>query len=439
MNLHEAFSKNERLPREDQKMTLMKKCLGISWNMYTYIIAFAMNSNLKSSMGFVNDYEVLPKPVHPSTVEERGTTSLCLVCRWCIVVAAIFISGHCMYYQGHDGEDWGTALARRFGGLQDGAYSDLDHHRGYKTMRPLIGILSQGGPPGPKDTSYIAASYIKFIESAGARAVPILVDMNPEEIRKRFDAVNGILIPGGGQELSPGHAYYDAVKLLFDWTIEENKKGVYFPMHGTCLGFEAVAVAASGNASVLATFDAEDYAQPLYPTEYADRSRFFGNLPSHVVDSLYTKAVAMENHMNGVLYRSFDENPSLNDFFQVLTLSTDRKKKLYVSTMESKEYPISATQWHPEKNAFEWTRRENIPHDLDAVLVTQAVANSFVDSARRNGHAPKSVEEEEEMLIYNWSKNIVYTGKHAGKETGESSFDQIYVFPSIESHNDEKL
>lgn len=40
-------------------------------------------------------------------------------------------------------------------------------------LRPIIGILSE-----PSDSShgnaYIAASYIKYIESAGGRAVPIL-------------------------------------------------------------------------------------------------------------------------------------------------------------------------------------------------------------------------------------------------------------------------
>ena len=46
-------------------------------------------------------------------------------------------------------------------------------------------------------------------------------------------------------------------------------------LHGTCLGFETLAVIASGNHSILSDFDAEDYASPLYPTELAGKSRFF--------------------------------------------------------------------------------------------------------------------------------------------------------------------
>ena len=64
--------------------------------------------------------------------------------------------------------------------------------------RPLIGILSQPGngmkwsaterlmeetlPPHYKE-SYIAASYVKFVESGGARAVPLLYN-EPEEVLK---------------------------------------------------------------------------------------------------------------------------------------------------------------------------------------------------------------------------------------------------------------
>lgn len=50
-------------------------------------------------------------------------------------------------------------------------------------LRPLIGVVSQGGEPAPEGYSYIAASYVKFIEAAGARAVPILHDMSREEVR----------------------------------------------------------------------------------------------------------------------------------------------------------------------------------------------------------------------------------------------------------------
>jgi hypothetical protein len=49
--------------------------------------------------------------------------------------------------------------------------------------RPLIGILSQPGDPAEGKDSYIAASYIKFVEAGGARVVPFLHDMPAAEVR----------------------------------------------------------------------------------------------------------------------------------------------------------------------------------------------------------------------------------------------------------------
>lgn len=93
--------------------------------------------------------------------------------------------------------------------------------------------------------------------------------------------------------------------------------------------------------------------------------------------------------------------------------------------------PRSPQCRHPEKNAFEWTLDEHIPHHPEAIEVTQEVANMFVDLARMNSHVPESRDDEEDLLIYNWSQNIRYSGKRT-REGEEVNFDQIYVFPDDE-------
>jgi len=300
-----------------------------------------------------------------------------------------------------------------------------------RTDRPLIGILSQSLGPDSMNgasydprNSYIAASYVKFVEAGGARAVPILQDMPAEEIRRRFAAVNGILIPGGSQSLEPGHPYYDATKLLLDLTIEENDKGVHFPLHGTCLGFEALAVAVSGNYSLLQDVRATDAPAALIPTLQTSKSDFFGHMQPAVYKALMAGPVAYENHVHGFDYAAMTDNPVLRDFFVVLTYSLDKDGEAYVSTMEARDYPVSATQWHPEKNAFEWSPDLHIAHDESGVLTTLSVAVNFVKKARQNAHAPASREEENDMLIYNWSPR--FSGRDG------SAFDQVYVFPPWE-------
>lgn len=31
------------------------------------------------------------------------------------------------------------------------------------------------------------------------------------------------------------------------------------------------------------------------------------------------------------------------------------------------QYPVTATQWHPEKNTFEWATHLHLPHSFEAV------------------------------------------------------------------------
>lgn len=51
------------------------------------------------------------------------------------------------------------------------------------------------------------------------------------------------------------------------------------------------------------------------------------------------------------------------------------------------QYPVYATQWHPEKNAFEWASFLRIPHSPEGIEVTQEMANFFVSEARKSSHA----------------------------------------------------
>ena len=71
-------------------------------------------------------------------------------------------------------------------------------------------------------------------------------------------------------------------------------------LHGTCLGFEALALIASGNMSILSAFDSDDNASPLLLTEDGLRgSSLFGSFPARLLGAVQDKALAMENHSWG--------------------------------------------------------------------------------------------------------------------------------------------
>lgn len=52
---------------------------------------------------------------------------------------------------------------------------------------PVIGVVTQPNEVGwPGNRPYIAASYVKYVESAGARVVPIQFDGSDEYLEVRF-------------------------------------------------------------------------------------------------------------------------------------------------------------------------------------------------------------------------------------------------------------
>lgn len=72
-------------------------------------------------------------------------------------------------------------------------------------QRPIIGVYTQSDTDDePKLTSsatfqtYIAASYIKFVEMSGAQVVPIFAYSDQSYITNLLPKLNGVLFPGGG-------------------------------------------------------------------------------------------------------------------------------------------------------------------------------------------------------------------------------------------------
>mmetsp|Transcript_4011 Transcript_4011/g.11645 ORF Transcript_4011/g.11645 Transcript_4011/m.11645 type:complete len:359 (-) Transcript_4011:301-1377(-) len=299
--------------------------------------------------------------------------------------------------------------------------------------RPLIGILSQTAGPSPFNNTYIAASYIKYVEAGGARAVPIQCDLPPVEIARRFGIVNGLLIPGGAQPLQPGECFYDAALQLLNLATAATDAGDYFPVHATCLGLETLAIIMSGDLGILSAYDAGSLPSVMQLTTYAKNglSRVWNGLPAAVKADLVSKNYSMENHAWGVSVESFRYSPGLVDNFNLVATSFDRGGLEYVALFEGKKWPIYGIQSHPEKPAFEWAPWLPIPHQAGAVDATLALARFFVDETRRSAHRPSSRQEEEELLIYNWMPN--YTGRFQPSGKGESSFEQSYFFPALHS------
>ncbi|XP_031705831.1 gamma-glutamyl hydrolase-like isoform X2 [Anarrhichthys ocellatus] len=296
--------------------------------------------------------------------------------------------------------------------------SGCERTKGKRNDRPIIGVLAQevsSPTTKPNQTAYIAASYVKFLESAGARVVPVMINQTLEEYKKLFNSINGILYPGGSASITSS-GYERAAKIFYELAIEANKGGDYFPVWGTCLGYEQLTVLTSGK-NLLSLTNTSDVPLPLNFINRAKDSRIFKGFPDELIADLASEPLTANFHRWSLSLLTHNTNEELNSFYKVLSTNTDGTTE-FVSTVEAYDYPIYGTQWHPEKNAFEWGK-PYIPHSPSAVKTTFYMAEFFVSEARKNFHRFGSEEEESKALIYNY--NPVYAAP-------DRVFEQIYYF-----------
>ncbi len=129
-------------------------------------------------------------------------------------------------------------------------------------FRPIVGILAEDLPASlsklfPNASSYVGASYVKWVEAAGARAAPVFIGKENSYYERVFETLNGLVIPGGGVSLFTssnnnnyinnnnfhGFSFTDyalAAKAMWNLALRSNSSS--FPIWGTCLGFEQLSV-----------------------------------------------------------------------------------------------------------------------------------------------------------------------------------------------------
>ena len=203
--------------------------------------------------------------------------------------------------------------------------------------RPIIAILAVDVPPN--NQSYIPASYVKYLESSGARVVPVPSHMSDEQVEEIFHGVNGVLFPGGGVDWSKS-GYIKHAKYFFAKALEANKNGDYFPIWGTCLGFQALNIIPAGRTSILTEVGAVDMNFPLNYTDGAPESRMLKDMPQHLYKALGTQALAYNHHNYGITLNTYAKEASLKKFYNVLSYNEVLDGVPFVTTIEGKVYPF---------------------------------------------------------------------------------------------------
>lgn len=288
-------------------------------------------------------------------------------------------------------------------------------------MATYPGVQIQDPCHGNPACEILPASYVRFIEAAGGRVVPVSYHATDAQIDFLVQSLNGFLFTGG-QDIQVPRAVHRLLE--HSWKLhKEGKPGRALPIWGTCLGFEWL-VSHVADGCLENSFNAMNLSLPLQLTDRAHSSRLLGTAPPSVIQAMTDHNTTFNFHHRGVSPTRWESFPALTMTFEVLSTNTDTDGKPFVSTVEGRNgLPWYGVQWHPEKNTFEHglsedgTPFEAIPHSPEAVAVQQYVANFFVNEARQSTQRFAHVADEASHLIY-------------GRGTSRAlspGFDEVYV------------
>ena len=310
---------------------------------------------------------------------------------------------------------------------------------------PVVGILTLPMTYGKYDHahSYLAQSYVKWIEMSGARVVPIQYDLPAPILLSMLSQCNGFLMTGGQVDNHMiSREYQDfmaAVKTSFNFIRGENLRGNYYPIFAICLGFEILGMLSKdpNMSSIIERYKNYKGISNTFARNYTARNIFQkGNFR---LANIFTKEekewqaknpAVVENHGLG-FFPDKDYMKIYKKQWDIVSLAPEKhpKKRKYINMLEFKKYPFYGTQFHPEKAIFEW-RGKGIRHDHKIREISMKLGMFFIDECRKN----KNKLFNKSYLIYNYTlysrilaMKILKPDKHILKKNN-SVFDASYYF-----------
>ncbi|KAH8365448.1 hypothetical protein KR093_000872 [Drosophila rubida] len=271
--------------------------------------------------------------------------------------------------------------------------------------------------------SYLPVSYVKQLESVGAVVIPIWIGRERAYYEAIMQLVNGVLLPGGAVLLDdkkpPEHPHLTndcvtAARHIYEIAMAKNAAGEYFPVWGTCLGFQLMMINAAGTKEVRTTCRKPRFeALPLQLSRDYAESQLFAGQPDELAQEMGREPFACHQHRYCITESELRHYKLHEDWHVLATRDDEDNAPRFVTLIEHRKYPIAGAQFHPEKVAYEllFAKPDNCreSHTAECIKLAQHFANFFVSACRRNANRFASAEQQACHMICNWQP--VFCGK----------------------------
>jgi gamma-glutamyl hydrolase len=242
-------------------------------------------------------------------------------------------------------------------------------------QRPVIGLF-------PSDD--VENGYIPWVEQWNATVLVLPSFAPTSKVESIFQSVNALLLPGVTMGAADGASFESE---LIQRALDANMAGDYFPVWGTCLGFETLLRYIGGDDVLQGGFDSVDYPTSLTLTN-SSPGRVLAGANTSLLEWVQTENVTYNNHGYGIGPQNFAASANLSAFFDVTATSVDRTGQPMVELVEGRTVPIYGSQFHNEKVQFvpEGGQMQHIPKSARAKAFAAYMGEFFVEEARKNKH-----------------------------------------------------
>jgi hypothetical protein len=252
-----------------------------------------------------------------------------------------------------------------------------------------------------QNASFIAESYVQWLQGADLKAVPLNIHLDDETMMAEIEKFDALLLTGGSQpfyikskddhrNLEDQSSNSSAEKIPDEYLVKVSKiiKKVKqindekrkYPLWSTCLGFEATLITDSNFTLTRHEVDNELKA-PLPINIYSTNTKSTQFFTKHEREIFDKKNLFYFNHKFGLLLNEVMSNKYLKDsIVPVATINKNGKEIL--AWYEYVNYPFIGCQFHPEKfeakvdKDYETLFQKNINHKMALLLKSLIESNS---------------------------------------------------------------